>query len=363
MDTLIKKETQSRQLADEIERKIKKGELSPGFKLPSFREISATYQVSFQVVKSATTILERRSLVVCEPRVGIYVNPKALTPLRKNLATLCVKTVGGMSYIDQRLSFSSPPLWTDYCVTRYEIPVGAESTSELAYEVERIANGKPDCLLVFLPALKTKGLALFKKLRFPVIFIGDFHDGIPPRVANQIVEDTSERARAFVKCAHTRGLRDVVMMAGGPPDDRYYIRILAESGAARAKELGIRFRYSPFRDCGFATEEDFLAARVRAIAEVVAQGGSPDGLLVESLARTDLLIEALKRNRLRVPKDVKIVTSFEIHPGTTYVQYDCSAFGRRVQELIEQLVAEPARPLGRLVLPAHLIAAHFLKVS
>lgn len=357
MQTLIKRTTQSSQLADEIERKIRTGELTPGFKMSSIREIGSAYNVSVQVVNSAIMILERKGLVVCEPRIGIYVNPKALTPRRMNLAVLHVRdTGGGQNYLDQLLAFSAPCLWADYCISRHQVP---ERTEELAYEVEKISNARPDCLLVFLPSLKAKGLAVFKKLHFPVIFIGDFHDGILPGIANQIVEDTGERAISFVNCAWEHNLRDVVMI--GPLEQHYYIKLFVEVGAARAKELGIRFRYYPFRDPECRSEEIFCAVRARTISSIISQG-APDGLLLEGRSRTDLYIEALRRNRLRVPEDVKIITSYEVHPGTTYVKYDCSAFGQKVQSLIEGLIANPSQAIGRQVLSG-LIEANFLKIS
>jgi len=362
METLIAKNTQSEQLASEIERKIRVGELSPGFRMPSCRELGRVYGVSLQVVKSAIDKLEGKGLVLSEPRVGLYVNPKALSPVRRNLSILQIRSVGA-DYAEQLLSLGSNGLWDGYCVSRRQLAPGSESTPELAFEIEKIANVRPDCLLVFLSALDSKSLSLFSKLPFPVIFMGDFRNpelnGVVP---NQIVEDTGERAKAFVDYAFSKGLKRLAAMAHGAPSSSSYLKDWHDAAASRAKELGASFRYSSFRDQDCHNDESLFRRNRFAAIDAILSEGPIDALLIESVARTDTLVDAFAARGLRVPEDVKIASSFELHPGAVYVKYDYSAFGRKVQELIDGLVADPSRKLGRLKLSG-LIARSFLSVS
>ena len=53
----IRYETQSGQVAAEIEKGIRTGVFPPGSRLPSIRELAKAFQVSTQVIKSAFKLL------------------------------------------------------------------------------------------------------------------------------------------------------------------------------------------------------------------------------------------------------------------------------------------------------------------
>ncbi|HEX6969183.1 MAG TPA: winged helix-turn-helix domain-containing protein [Micromonosporaceae bacterium] len=62
-----------RRIANDFTEKIKSGELPPGAKLPSIREISEAYGVSTGTVDRALSLLHDRNLVVGHPGRGVYV--------------------------------------------------------------------------------------------------------------------------------------------------------------------------------------------------------------------------------------------------------------------------------------------------
>lgn len=65
-----------RLIAAEITEKIKSGELPPGAKLPSTRELSETYEVSMGTVYRALSLLHERDLIIGQPGRGTYVADK-----------------------------------------------------------------------------------------------------------------------------------------------------------------------------------------------------------------------------------------------------------------------------------------------
>jgi len=354
----ISRATQSKQLADDIERKIRSGELKPGFKMPSFREIGEAYGVSFQVVKSAATILESRGLAVCEPRIGFYVSPKALEPARRSIAVLHIKDASGAGYSEERLALSSDGLWDDCCVSRRQLPPGSESKPELAYEVERIAASNPDCLLVFLPGLKEKELALFRKLPFPVAFIGDFHDGaLNGKVPNLILEDTAGRVESFMERASSKGRKDVLLFTSASGEERSYVKALADAGKAKAERLGVRFRHSVFRDEGEGLRKSWDKA-----LDGVLKEGAPDAILLDGARGAGALMEALAARGFEGPDAPELASPCEMQPGAVFVKSDCSGFARKAKELMERLIADPKTPIGIQVVSGG-IERSFLRVS
>lgn len=60
-------------IVDAIERAIAAGELAPGARLPSIRELCAQYGVGATTVKTALGILEDRGRVVTRQGAGTYV--------------------------------------------------------------------------------------------------------------------------------------------------------------------------------------------------------------------------------------------------------------------------------------------------
>ncbi|WP_233607828.1 winged helix-turn-helix domain-containing protein [Micromonospora chalcea] len=62
-----------RRIANDITEKIKSGELAPGTKLPSTRELAEQYGVHISTVNRSMSILKDRELVEGHPEKGVYV--------------------------------------------------------------------------------------------------------------------------------------------------------------------------------------------------------------------------------------------------------------------------------------------------
>lgn len=65
-----------KRIANDITEKINSGELPPGSKLPSIRELADMYDVSTGTSYRALSILHERDLIVGEPGRGTFVKAK-----------------------------------------------------------------------------------------------------------------------------------------------------------------------------------------------------------------------------------------------------------------------------------------------
>src|SRR5689334_19927817 len=66
----------SQRLAREFREKIAKGEWTVGVRLPTTRQLAATYNVSVNTIQSAFRELEANDLVERRPRLGGFVKPR-----------------------------------------------------------------------------------------------------------------------------------------------------------------------------------------------------------------------------------------------------------------------------------------------
>lgn len=71
--TMPTAEAPYRQIANEITAKIRSGELKPGDKLPSTREIAEAYKVHMNTASRALSLLHDRELITGHPGRGTYV--------------------------------------------------------------------------------------------------------------------------------------------------------------------------------------------------------------------------------------------------------------------------------------------------
>ncbi|MEU3453878.1 winged helix-turn-helix domain-containing protein [Micromonospora sp. NPDC006766] len=63
-------------IVDDVVARIESGDLSPGSKLPSSRELQEQYKTSHMTVRTAVTILRDRGLVESVSGVGVFVRER-----------------------------------------------------------------------------------------------------------------------------------------------------------------------------------------------------------------------------------------------------------------------------------------------
>lgn len=62
-----------RQIANELRRRIEKGEIPPGRRIPSLVELEAQYGVARDTLRKAVQVLKDAGLVETVPGMGVYV--------------------------------------------------------------------------------------------------------------------------------------------------------------------------------------------------------------------------------------------------------------------------------------------------
>jgi GntR family transcriptional regulator len=68
------------QVANDLEGRIRRGELAPGTRLPSERAMAELYGVALGTMRKAIRILAGKGLLVVTPNLGVFVNPDLELP-------------------------------------------------------------------------------------------------------------------------------------------------------------------------------------------------------------------------------------------------------------------------------------------
>jgi GntR family transcriptional regulator, transcriptional repressor for pyruvate dehydrogenase complex len=92
-DFQLQNQSLSRQIADKIQAMVTSRELLPGHKLPSERQLAEQLQVSRNVIREATALLEERGVVSIHIGSGIYISEISADALSRSVS-LFVKRKG-----------------------------------------------------------------------------------------------------------------------------------------------------------------------------------------------------------------------------------------------------------------------------
>ena len=121
-------------LADDIERQIRRGVLRAGERLPSVRALCTARGISQGTVMQAYYLLEDRGLVTTRPRSGYYVNATARPPLaRPTMPTLQPEPV---HVAPANVLFSV----LSGIKRRENVPLGSAFASPLLYPLQKLAQ-------------------------------------------------------------------------------------------------------------------------------------------------------------------------------------------------------------------------------
>ena len=122
------------ELADDIERQIRRGVLRAGERLPSVRALCTARGISQGTVMQAYYLLEDRGLVSTRPRSGYYVNATARAPLPKpTMPTLQPEPV---QVVPANLLYSV----LNGIKQRTNVPLGSAFASPLLYPLPKLAQ-------------------------------------------------------------------------------------------------------------------------------------------------------------------------------------------------------------------------------
>ena len=299
------------QLKDQLIAEMRSGVLRDSLKLPPVRELSALAHVSLGTMHRVISKLVEEGFCIQKPRIGVYINRKALSGTRRKI--LILKHIHPITdhYFDQCFQFAREDLYRDFLIqTRscfYEqygnglriLPPG---------EFDEIRREQPDCLLVALPHISRKEALELAELPFPVIFLGDFHFGElrDPRIS-QIREDTGQRAENFVRIAFAMGFRDLVFVGGN--EVAYYTTFLRNAGEQTARELGCRFRFLHFDRSRVPAGESlskFYDTLLQNLASDILAGGMPEAIFFDGSERAEKAVALFEHAGYHLGKDYSI---------------------------------------------------------
>ena len=122
------------ELADDIERQIRRGVLRAGERLPSVRALCNARGISQGTVMQSYYLLEDRGLVSARPRSGYYVNATARAPLPK--PTMPTLRPEPMQVVPANLLYSV----LNGIKQRSKVPLGSAFASPMLYPLPKLAQ-------------------------------------------------------------------------------------------------------------------------------------------------------------------------------------------------------------------------------
>ena len=354
----------SRRLAREFSDKISSGQWPLGERVPTTRELAATYGVSVNTIQNAFRELQATDLVERRPRLGGFVKKRPGQPVTR--ATTRATTIGVV--LHHAGNVDATGTWAERIIRG----CGRE-LADAGFHVAIFSFDQND------PAAMTKvlakideagetlgGVLYFSTPGFTSILrqLDDRNIGwvtINPsrdhQAQNFVAQDALHAGRLIARCFARMDFGRVVLMgdrigAGRSTGDLYlgYLQGWLESNRA-SRELD--FVYA-----GGTGEADGY----RGVTQLLASGEPrPDAILATGDYIAIGAIRALRDNGLEVGRDVHVVgaTGLELaqfsHPPLTVSEVPMEHMGRAAAQMLLEMAREGVRRLLGRYLPARLI--------
>ena len=357
----IRKENYGSRIASQIERRIRDGIYVAGNPLPGSRELAADFGVSRQVMQEALGLLQERKLLVSRPRVGVFVNPGVLPAgFRQVVVLRSGQRLNEPSYPEHNFLLSDDSLYPGVHVVNRNLPAPVVGGTAFWYEIDRIAELRPDCLLLHLADLKAPEIRRLRKLPFPVVFTGDFNEEKCNTLGcDMICESTVERAELLGDAAAKLGGRRCIMVAGLLQN--WYARELRDSAMARARRRNLKLEYREFSDSAEQTREGIARLRGEFLKELTVSGELPEVLILDSYNYEWIFCEELTRLGIRPGHDLTVLVNQAPTPGTVWLQVDRRRLAAAAAAYLFRIMENPADHFGRVVLSG-LLDARLLEI-
>lgn len=266
-----REQNKTRLVAENLERKIRHAEWTPGMRLPSTRLLASEFECSTQVIVDAFDMLEQKRLVERKLRSGVFVRENPLfsnievgflfsdTSQHKNNQFLnAMRRMADAPFLEPGFNFT---------LRSFSMPPHVNETvfhDELLRFIDRM---NLDVLVLLAPFLSVKDVEFCRGLNIPVIFLGDFSDEASAMLPHhQISNDNFAYATiAFRKFASQISAAEVMLLSGSR--QHYFYREFYEGFIHAANSTGIRvdLRELPIHFSNFS-----LADQIRVLRELFA---------------------------------------------------------------------------------------------
>ena len=341
----IKYETQSDQVAAEIEQGICSGVFPPGSRLPSIRELADSFHVSTQVIKSAFKMLMERRLLVSRSRIGVFVNVDGVLPGMKKLILLS-ETRGpyDMNYLGRAFGLSENIMpYQGFHVQIRSIPSGPYLIPSLRYELHQIDMERPDCLIINACTVLQEEIEQIKNREYPVLFFGDFvHGDVPGLQYDLIRERTEERGAAYIDAAYRIGCKKICMFGGNPEVE--YVRRLLNAATEQGRLYGIHVHISNGHPLKHTDDE--IVKNWKYHIQDVLNVFTPDAFIAADFGHLELFLRALKELGFSPGKDIQVLGDSDFTPGLIMIRADYTEFIRSAAAIIRRMIEEPGYHCG-----------------
>lgn len=346
-----------RKLYEEIKEDIKNGELAPGSKLSSEKQLADKYGISPITVKTALKMLSAEGLIKRIPGKGTFVSEEA-ERCSKSSEPSGVGLPEGMArrpIIGVVFEHVSSPFGLDmlYHMDRVAAEKGYRLCIRFSYTDQERETEEIDfllslgiCGIIIMPShgdhYNTKILKLVID-GFPVVLIDKNLDGIPvPAVytdndggAGMLVAHLVERGYRNIGLVtvRTRGISSVKERKKG-----FYEKI-SENALKVYEECAIELKVDAICITGNTTAEH----NIRTIAEYLREHPDIDSLVCLESGFLYDIYKACGELGLRIPEDIA-VCSFDEDNGTptgyffTHVKQDEKSIAENAMELIDSLI-------------------------
>ena len=341
----ISYETQSDQVAAEMERGIRTGTFPPGSRLPSIRELADVFHVSTQVIKSAFKMLMERRLLVSRSRIGVFVNVDGVLPGMKKLILLNeTRAPHDPNYLGRVFGLSESIMTHQgFHVQMRSVPNGPLLLTALRYELHQIDMERPDCLIINASTVAPDQIEQIRNRKYPVLFFGDFvHGDVPGLQYDLIRERTEERGLAYMEALHRIGCRNVCLFGGNPEFE--YVRRLLNAVRMQGELYGIRVHVSS--GSPVERQEEGVVDDWKRHIQNVLRVFSPDAFIMDGFGRLELFLRALKEFGFSPGKDIQVIGDSDFTPGLVMIRSDYREFIRSAAAVIHRIIEEPGYHCG-----------------
>jgi LacI family transcriptional regulator len=355
----------SRRLAREFCDKISSGQWPLGERVPTTRELAATYGVSVNTIQNAFRELEATDLVERRPRLGGFVKNIPGQPAARSIASPRATTIGVVVHHAGNVDASGT--WADRIIRG----CGRE-LAEAGFHVAIFSfdEDEPTALQKVLSKIDEAGETLGGVLYFTCPTLGDLPRELDERnigwvtvnpsrdhaTQNFVAQDALHAARLIARCFARMG-RDRVLVLGdriqaGRSTGELYLGFLQGWLESGRRSPDIDFIYTG----GVGESHGY-----RTLAQRLATEPAPHAVLATGDYIAIGAMRALRDGGLEVGRDVHVVgaTGLELaqfsHPPLTVSEVPMEAMGRAAAQMLLEMAREGVRRMLGRYLPARLI--------
>lgn len=352
----------SRNLALEFRRKIETGQWALGQRLPTTRELAATYRVSANTIQGAFRVLEAHDLVDRRPRRGGFV--KLPSAKRETSKATTIGFVGVFAHLKQE---SDADEWTHRIIRGADIELTQAGYHPSLFSYSREEENAIPRLLSLITEARDRlaGIVCFlsppiyglidelDRLDIPWVTINRMHEAA---VHNFVTHDAFDGSRLIGRCfARLKADRVAVlsdrMLPGKTSADKFF-------GFMQGYiERGMPSRAVDFIACERYFEQDGYN-HLRAYVE---RHGPPQAIYTSGDLLAAGAMRLLRELDVKVPGQVGVIGSTGLkmaeytHPSLTVLPVPMEQMGEAAAQMLLEMSREGVRRMIGRYVPAPLV--------